>query len=133
MLRRLERSTHGANPLDHYFYVDGVQVGELSNNGGHDPSRDDYTGTIQTRTMKASTSDFPFRWNQSGGATAGQFGGSGYDPISLGSNGMQGSGSRYTTNTTSPATSAGPARSSPTSPTRNSPPRRAISGSPTTA
>jgi hypothetical protein len=37
----------------------------------------------------------PFRWNTINGLTRGQFGGSGYDPISPTSQGMEGTDSRY--------------------------------------
>jgi hypothetical protein len=64
----------------------------------HDPTRDTYSGSFVTRNWNVitNTAPQPFRWNTSGGITAGQFGGSGYDPISPVSQGMKGTDSRYT-------------------------------------
>ena len=98
MLSRIERSAAASNPADYYYFLDGAQVGELTNNGNHDPTRDTYSGSFVTRNWNVitNTAPQPFRWNTGGGITAGQFGGSGYDPISPVSQGMKGTDSRYT-------------------------------------
>jgi hypothetical protein len=98
VLARIETSAAANNPADYYYFVDGVQVGELSNNGNHDLSRATYSETFVTRNWNFNNNltSQPFRWNTTGGVTRGQFGGSGYDPISPESNGMQGTDSRYT-------------------------------------
>jgi YD repeat-containing protein len=95
-LSRIERSAATNNPNDFYYFVDGAQVGEMTNNGNYDPTRLDYSNTFVTRNWTANPISAPFRWNTQGGVTAGQFGGSGYDPISPTSNGMAGTDSRYT-------------------------------------
>ena len=98
VLSRIETSAAANNPADYYYFVDGAQVGELSNNGNHDLSRATYSETFVTRNWNFNNNltSQPFRWNTTGGVTRGQFGGSGYDPISPESNGMQGTNSRYT-------------------------------------
>jgi hypothetical protein len=98
VLSRIESSAAANNPADYYYFVDGVQVGEVSNNGNHDLSRATYSETFVTRNWNFNNNltSQPFRWNTTGGVTRGQFGGSGYDPISPESNGMQGTDSRYT-------------------------------------
>ncbi len=97
VLSRIESSAAAKNPADYYYFVDGVQVGELSNNGNHDLSRATYSETFVTRNwnFNQNMTSQPFRWNTTGGVTRGQFGGSGYDPISPTSQGMEGTDSRY--------------------------------------
>jgi len=97
VLSRIEKgnSTTG-DPRDYYYFLDGAQVGELTNNGNHDPTRDTYTGTFVTRNWNFNTNAAPqpFRWNTAGQITAAQLGGSGYDPISPASQGMRGTDRR---------------------------------------
>ena len=97
MLSRIESSAAAKNPADYYYFVDGVQVGELSNNGNHDLTRATYSETFVTRNwnFNQNLTSQPFRWNTTGGVTRGQFGGSGYDPISPTSQGMEGTDGRY--------------------------------------
>ncbi len=97
VLSRIESSAAAKNPADYYYFVDGVQVGELSNNGNHDLTRATYSETFVTRNwnFNQNMTSQPFRWNTTGGVTRGQFGGSGYDPISPTSQGMEGTDSRY--------------------------------------
>ncbi len=97
VLSRIESSAAAKNPADYYYFVDGVQVGELSNNGNHDLSRATYSETFVTRNwnFNQNMTSQPFRWNTTGGVTRGQFGGSGYDPISPTSQGMEGTDGRY--------------------------------------
>ncbi len=92
VLSRIERSAATNNPNDFYYFLDGAQVGELTNNGNHDPSRDTYSGIYVTRNWNFNTSAAlqPFRWNTATGITAGQFGGSGYDPVNPNLDGHEG-------------------------------------------
>ncbi|HLL30836.1 MAG TPA: HNH/ENDO VII family nuclease, partial [Allosphingosinicella sp.] len=96
VLERLEASAAPSNPLDRYYFLDGMQIGENSNNGNSDPSRIDYSQSLRIRNWSSNPNPAPFRWNQATGMSAGQFGGSGYDPISPVSNGMQGTDGRVT-------------------------------------
>jgi hypothetical protein len=81
VLRRAERSASASNPEDQYYFLDGRQVGELTNNGANDPAKLDYARNLEMRNWRSNPQSAPFRWNGSGGVTGGEFGGAGYDYI----------------------------------------------------
>jgi YD repeat-containing protein len=82
ILARTERSSVSANPADYHYFVDGMQIGDLTSNGNNDAAEIDYAQSLLVRNWTNNPKAAPFRWNTTGGVTDGKFGGSGYDPIS---------------------------------------------------
>jgi LysM repeat protein len=95
ILLRKERSSSSANPEDRHYFLSGVQMGELTNNGNGDPERVDWNQAILQHTWAPSSTNTPFRWNNPGGYTGAQMGADGYDPLNATGQGMSGTDSRY--------------------------------------
>ena len=90
VLLRKERSSSAANPEDRHYFVSGVQIAELTNNGNNDPERIDWNQSVLTHTWTPNSTATPFRWNTTGGVTGAQMGTDGYDPLSPTGQGMSG-------------------------------------------
>jgi hypothetical protein len=97
ILKREEKSTASANPLDYHYFVSGVQIGDLTNNGNGDHNEVDYVQyQYQEENWNNNQQAAPFAYNTTGGVTDGDFGGGGYDFINPANNGSQLTGSSYT-------------------------------------
>jgi hypothetical protein len=95
VLLRAERSAAAQNPLDQRYFVSGVQVGEITNDGNNDPERIDYGQSLRVRNWTSNPEAAPFRWNTQTGVMEATFGGAGFDPINPLSGGMAGTSGRY--------------------------------------
>jgi len=78
---RLATLLPGLFPEDHYYYADGIRLGDLTSNGG-DPGENTYVQALAQRNqVQSPNATGPFRWGAFQGGTDGNFGQGGYSHI----------------------------------------------------